>query len=169
MKSETELEDPWGGVETFATHNRRESRWKTAMHGIDGVLWVLLQLLGHANTQTVIGSHPLVFESLRMLRLLFDYVCCRSVMSVSQRRKIKPSKKHTEEPLYSSNSLSSSSISVYATLMCEIGRSSDDRAVKADEKKDCVFARWNISTPGSSGVMGVMACYRDISTALVIV
>jgi hypothetical protein len=57
-------------------------------------------------------------------------------------------------------------MSVYATLMCEIGRSSDDRAVNAEEKNDCVFARWNISTPG---VMGVMACCEDFSIALVIV
>jgi hypothetical protein len=53
--------------------------------------------------------------------------------------------------------------------MCEMGRSSEDRAVKAEEKNDCVFALWNISTPGSSGVMGVMACYQVFSTAMVIV
>jgi hypothetical protein len=47
--------------------------------------------------------------------------------------------------------------------MCDTGRSNDDRAVNADEKNDCVFALWNISTPGSSGVMGVMACYQEIS------
>jgi hypothetical protein len=75
----------------------------------------------------------------------------------------------TDEPQYSSNSLSSSSMSVYATLMCESGRSSDDRAVNAEEKKDCVFARWNISAPGSNGVMGVMACCENFSSALVMV
>jgi hypothetical protein len=60
-------------------------------------------------------------------------------------------------------------MSVYATLMCESGRSSDDRAVNAEEKKDCVFARWNISAPGSNGVMGVMACCENFSSALVMV
>jgi hypothetical protein len=49
-------------------------------------------------------------------------------------------------------------MSVYAMLMCEMGRSSDDRAVKAVEKNDCVLALWNISTPGSNGVIGVIAC-----------
>jgi hypothetical protein len=52
--------------------------------------------------------------------------------------------------------------------MWEMGRSNEDRAVKAEEKNDCVFALWNISTPGSSGVMGVMACYDDFSTGLAI-
>jgi hypothetical protein len=73
----------------------------------------------------------------------------------------------TDEPLYSSNSLSSSSISVYATLIWETGRSSEDRAVKAEEKNDCVFALWNISTPGSSGVIGDMACYVEVSTEFI--
>lgn len=72
----------------------------------------------------------------------------------------------TEEPLYSSNSLESSSISVYATLMCDRGRSNDDRAVRAEEKKDCVFLLSNISTPGSSGVMGVMACWKRVRSEL---
>jgi hypothetical protein len=58
-------------------------------------------------------------------------------------------------------------MSVYATLTCETGRSSDDRAVRAEEKKDCVFARWNISTPGSSGVMGVMACYKGYQCQII--
>ena len=49
-------------------------------------------------------------------------------------------------------------MSVYATLMCERGRSSDDRAVSVEEKNGCVFPLWNISTPASSGVIGVMAC-----------
>jgi hypothetical protein len=71
----------------------------------------------------------------------------------------------TDELQYSSNSLSSSSISVYATLMCETGRSKDDRAARADEKNDCVFALWNISTPDSSGVIGVMACCTNCVSA----
>lgn len=63
------------------------------------------------------------------LRLLSLYFVLRRVCAI-----VSPS--HTDEPLYSSNSLESSSISVYATLMCDNGRSSDDRAVRAVEKND---------------------------------
>lgn len=75
-----------------------------------------------------------------MLRLLFDFVDCRSVPLVSSQSLVVVVVQRTDDPLYSSNSLSSSSISVYATLMWETGRSRDERAVNAEEKKDCVFA-----------------------------
>lgn len=54
-------------------------------------------------------------------------------------------------------------MSVYATLMWETGRSNDDRAVRAVEKNDWVFPLSNISTPGSSGVIGVMASCGTVS------
>lgn len=73
----------------------------------------------------------------------------------------------TDEPLYSSNSLESSSISVYARLIPETGRSSEDRTVRCEEKRESLFfplrALSNISTPDSNGVMGVMACCRVVS------
>lgn len=68
--------------------------------------------------------------------------------------------------LYSSNSLESSSMSVYASLICETGRSSDVLAEMAPAKSGCDFPRSNISTPGSSGVMGVMACWGTVSEGI---
>jgi hypothetical protein len=53
------------------------------MRETDGVLRVLLRLWEHANTRTAVGSHHLVFGLLRMLKSLFDYVCCRSITFVS--------------------------------------------------------------------------------------
>jgi hypothetical protein len=65
----------------------------------------------------------------------------------------------TDEPLYSSNSLESSSMSVYATLICETGRSSEERAVRDGEKNESRdLPLSNMCMLGSSGVMGVMAC-----------
>jgi len=113
----------------------------------------------------VVGSRPLVFEPLRTWRSSFDFACCRSADGQGVMRSVNHFRL-TDEPLYSSNSLSSSSISVYATLMWEIGRSNDDRVVSAEEKNDCVFALWNISTPGSSGVIGVIACWEKLSPRL---
>lgn len=58
-------------------------------------------------------------------------------------------------------------MSVYATLIPERGRSSEDRTVRCEEKRESLFfplsALSNISTPGSNGVMGVMACFEAIS------
>jgi hypothetical protein len=70
----------------------------------------------------------------------------------------------TVEPrLYSSKSLeSSSSMSVYV----EMGRSRDVRAETVLTKSDCAFPLSNmpmVSTPCSSGVMGVMACWGTVS------
>lgn len=55
-------------------------------------------------------------------------------------------------------------MSVYATLIPDTGRSSEDRTVRCEEKKESViFPLSNISTPGSNGVMGVMACFKVVS------
>ena len=127
-----------GGVATFVTHSR--SRSKKPTHETDVVPWDLPQIFEHASTQTAAVSHQLVSGLLRRLRWLFDFVGCRSVPLVSSQSFGIVMVQRTEDPLYSSNSLSSSSISVYATLMWETGRSRDERAVKAEEKNDCVFA-----------------------------
>lgn len=59
-------------------------------------------------------------------------------------------------------------MSVYATLMLETGRSSEDRIVRWEEKNESLdLPLWNISTPGSSGVMGVMACFRGRQYCLI--
>lgn len=72
---------------------------------------------------------------------------------------------HTDEPLYSSNSLESSSMSVYATLMCDTGRSNDERAVIDGAKKGSLdLALSNICILASREVMGDMACWRRIRT-----
>jgi hypothetical protein len=69
----------------------------------------------------------------------------------------------TDEPLYSSNSLESSSMSVYATLICETGRSKEERAVREGEKKASRdFPLSNIWKLGSNEVMGDMACLGRI-------
>lgn len=55
-------------------------------------------------------------------------------------------------------------MSVYATLTPETGRSSELRIVRCEEKKESLYLPlWNISTPGSSGVMGVKACLKVVS------
>jgi hypothetical protein len=72
----------------------------------------------------------------------------------------------TDEPLYSSNSLESSSISVYATLMCETGRSREERAVIEGAKKGSLdLPLPNMCMLGSRGVMGDMACWGRIRTS----
>lgn len=60
-------------------------------------------------------------------------------------------------------------MSVYATLIPETGRSKEDRTVRCEEKKGSLdFPLSNISTPGSNGVMGVMACLEVVSTYFLI-
>lgn len=58
-------------------------------------------------------------------------------------------------------------MSVYATLIPETGRSSDERTVRCEENSESRFfplkALSNISTPGSNGVMGVMACCEVVN------
>jgi hypothetical protein len=72
---------------------------------------------------------------------------------------------HTDEPLYSSNSLESSSMSVYATLTCETGRSREERAVMDGAKKGSLdLPLSNMCMLGSREVMGDMACWRRIRT-----
>jgi hypothetical protein len=72
---------------------------------------------------------------------------------------------HTDEPLYSSNSLESSSMSVYATLTCETGRSREERAVIDGAKKGSLdLPLSNMCMLGSREVMGDMACWRRIRT-----
>jgi hypothetical protein len=59
-------------------------------------------------------------------------------------------------------------MSVYATLIPETGRSSEDLIVRCEEKNESLdLPLWNISTPGSSGVMGVMACFKGCQYFLI--
>lgn len=78
---------------------------------------------------------------------------------------VEANRRRTVDPrLYSSKSLESSSSK---SVNVEAGRSSEVRAGTALTKSDCAFPLTNISTPGSSGVMGVMACCGAVSICFI--